>query len=100
MTEAVVQASPLPMPAPGEVAPDDAVLSRFTDWVAAQGLSLYSHQEEALLELLEGRHLVLATPTGSGKSLVATFLLFQALCRGQVSVYTCPVKALVNQKFF
>ena len=87
--------TPLP---PG--APDDAVLSRFTDWVAAQGLTLYPHQEEALLELLTGKHLVLSTPTGSGKSLVAWFLHFQAMCRGQISLYTCPIKALVNEKFF
>ncbi len=85
---------------PGEGLPDDVVLSRFTDWVAAQGLTLYPHQEESLLELLGGRHLVLSTPTGSGKSLVATFLHFQAMCRGQISVYTCPIKALVNEKFF
>ena len=88
------------LPRPGEALPDDAVLSRFTDWVSAQGLTLYSHQEEALLELLAGRHLVLATPTGSGKSLVATFLHFQAMCRRQISIYTCPIKALVNEKFF
>src|SRR6059058_4600061 len=87
-----------PIP-PGQVS-DDAVLSRFTDWVAAQGLTLYPHQEESLLELLAGRHLVLSTPTGSGKSLVATFLHFQAMCRGQISFYTCPIKALVNEKFF
>src|SRR6266404_2132657 len=88
------------LPRPGEALPDDAVLSRFTDWVAAQGLTLYPHQEEALLELLASRHLVLSTPTGSGKSLVATFLHFQAMCRGQISIYTCPIKALVNEKFF
>src|ERR1700682_3532091 len=88
------------LPIPGEAPADDAVLSRFTDWVAAQGLTLYAHQEDALLELLAGRHLVLATPTGSGKSLVATFLHFQAMSRGQISIYTCPIKALVNEKFF
>src|ERR1700693_3446623 len=88
------------LPRPGEAPPDDVVLSRFTDWVAAQGLTLYPHQEEALLELLASRHLVLASPTGSGKSLVATFLHFQAMCRGQISVYACPIKALVNEKFF
>ena len=81
-------------------APDDAILSRFTDWTFAQGLTLYPHQEEALLELLTGKHLVLSTPTGSGKSLVAWFFHFLAMCRGQVSLYTCPIKALVNEKFF
>ncbi|MFL5414191.1 MAG: DEAD/DEAH box helicase [Myxococcales bacterium] len=81
-------------------AAEDAILSRFTDWVSAQGLTLYPHQEEALLELLASKHVVLSTPTGSGKSLVATFLHFQAMCRGQVSLYTCPTKALVNEKFF
>jgi superfamily II RNA helicase len=81
-------------------AAEDAILSRFTDWVSAQGLTLYPHQEEALLELLAGKHVVLSTPTGSGKSLVATFFHFQAMCRGQISFYTCPTKALVNEKFF
>ncbi|HEX4384585.1 MAG TPA: DUF3516 domain-containing protein [Myxococcales bacterium] len=81
-------------------AADDEILSRFTDWVAAQGLTLYPHQEEALLELLTGKHLVLSTPTGSGKSLVAWFLHYLAMCKGQISLYTCPIKALVNEKFF
>src|SRR4051794_9834014 len=86
--------------APSAEVADEAVLSRFTDWVATQGLVLYPHQEEALLELLSGKHVVLSTPTGSGKSLVATFLHFLAGSRGQISVYTCPTKALVNEKFF
>jgi len=79
---------------------DDAVLDRFVSWVAETGLSLYPAQEEAILELLGGRHVVLATPTGSGKSMVATFLHFQAMARGERSFYTCPIKALVNEKFF
>jgi superfamily II RNA helicase len=81
-------------------AADDEILSRFTDWIAAQGLTLYPHQEEALLELLTGKHLVLSTPTGSGKSLVAWFLHYLAMCKGHISLYTCPIKALVNEKFF
>src|SRR5690348_4480332 len=55
----------------GRLAPD-AVLDRFVGWVASTGLALYPAQEEALLALLDEKHLVLATPTGSGKSLVAT----------------------------
>jgi len=86
--------------APNERLSDDDALLRFTDFVTAQGLELYPAQEEALLELLSNKHAILSTPTGSGKSLVATFLHFLALARGQTSVYTCPIKALVNEKFF
>ena len=57
-----------------------AILDPFLDWVAEQGLSPYPEQEEAILELLAGRHVVLSTPTGSGKSLVATAMHFRALC--------------------
>jgi superfamily II RNA helicase len=88
------------LPPPGEALGPDAILDRFVSWVSSTGLSLYPAQEEALLHLLDGKHVVLATPTGSGKSLVATFLHFQALAAGQRSFYTCPVKALVNEKFF
>jgi superfamily II RNA helicase len=88
------------LPEPGATLGPGEVLDRFVAWVTGTGLTLYPAQEEAILQLLDGRHVVLATPTGSGKSLVATFLHFQALCAGQRSFYTCPVKALVNEKFF
>jgi superfamily II RNA helicase len=78
----------------------DEVLARFLDHVSSTGLSLYPAQEEALLELMAGKHLVLSTPTGSGKSLVATGLYFKALVEGKRAFYTCPIKALVNEKFF
>ncbi len=78
----------------------DAILSRFVGHVADRGLSLYPAQEEAILELLSGKHVILNTPTGSGKSLVATALHFKAIAEGKVSYYTCPIKALVNEKFF
>ena len=78
----------------------DAVLDRFVTWVTTTGLSLYGHQEEAILELLGGKHVVLATPTGSGKSLVALAFHFLAMAEGKTSIYTCPIKALVNEKFF
>ncbi len=77
----------------------DAVLERFLSALATRGLELYPEQEEAILELLAGRNVVLNTPTGSGKSLVAAAFHFQAICRGERSVYTCPIKALVNEKF-
>jgi len=66
---------------------------------AAKGLTLYPEQEEAILELFDGKNVILATPTGSGKSLVAAALHFKTLCAGERSVYTCPIKALVNEKF-
>jgi superfamily II RNA helicase len=78
----------------------DSVLSRFMSFVAASRLSLYPAQEEALLEIMAGKHVVLNTPTGSGKSLVATALHFKAMAEGKVSFYTCPIKALVSEKFF
>ncbi len=82
-----------------EPAPD-AILDEFVSYVAERGLSLYPAQEEAILELLAGKHVILATPTGSGKSLVAEALHFQALAEGRLSWYTAPTKALVNEKFF
>ncbi len=78
----------------------ERVLDLFLGWISELGLSPYPQQEEALLELVLGRHVVLGTPTGSGKSLVALGLHFKALCEGARSFYTAPVKALVSQKFF
>jgi superfamily II RNA helicase len=83
---------------PGDAASDD-LLGRFLDYVASLGLTLYPAQEEAVLALFEGQNVILNTPTGSGKSLVASALHFAALARGQRSVYTCPIKALVNEKW-
>src|SRR6187551_2934326 len=90
---------PAPLaPLPGSPDPD-AVLDAFLQAMAKRGLTLYAEQEEAILELFAGRNVILNTPTGSGKSLVAAALHFKALCAGQRSVYTCPIKALVNEKF-
>jgi superfamily II RNA helicase len=77
----------------------DAVMDKFLAVAAAKGLTLYPEQEEAILELFDGKNVILATPTGSGKSLVAAALHFKTLCAGERSVYTCPIKALVNEKF-
>jgi superfamily II RNA helicase len=80
--------------------PPDAVLDAFLAWVGEQGLTLYPAQEEALIEILSGANVILATPTGSGKSLVATGAQAAALAQGRRSVYTAPTKALVSEKFF
>jgi superfamily II RNA helicase len=87
------------LPTDGKIDPDEA-LERFLSWVDTTGLSLYPAQEEAVLELMAGRHVILNTPTGSGKSLVALALHFSTLCARGRSFYTSPIKALVNEKFF
>ena len=78
----------------------DALHGAFVGWAADQGFELYPAQQEALLELVTGSHVILSTPTGSGKSLVAVAAHFLALAQGRRSYYTAPIKALVNEKFF
>jgi superfamily II RNA helicase len=78
---------------------NDALLSRFLEYTEARHLTLYPAQETAILELFEDKNVILNTPTGSGKSLVATALHFHAIAQGRRSIYTCPIKALVNEKF-
>ena len=82
------------------LADPDEILARFLDWVSATRFDLYPAQEEAILELMAGRHVILNTPTGSGKSLVALALHFKAICEGKRSYYTSPIKALASEKFF
>ncbi|HUY45526.1 MAG TPA: DUF3516 domain-containing protein [Streptosporangiaceae bacterium] len=78
----------------------DALFNAFAGWAKEQGLALYPHQEEALIEVVSGANVILSTPTGSGKSLVATGAHFAALAEGRRSFYTAPIKALVSEKFF
>ena len=85
------------LPAHGE---PEELLEQFATWAAQDGRPLYPAQEEALLELASGSHVILATPTGSGKSLVAVGAMFLALAQGRRTFYTAPIKALVSEKFF
>jgi superfamily II RNA helicase len=88
---------------PDRVVPDvdpDWLFETFEEWASEQGLTLYPAQEEALLELITGANVILSTPTGSGKSMVAVGAHFAALNRGERSYYTAPIKALVSEKFF
>ncbi|MGW4355057.1 DEAD/DEAH box helicase [Nocardia sp. NPDC004582] len=78
----------------------DWLYETFADWAGSEGLNLYPAQEEALLELVTGSNVILNTPTGSGKSLVAIGAHFAALNKGERSYYTAPIKALVSEKFF
>ena len=79
----------------------DEIYERFFTWVEdVKGVEPWPHQEEAIMDLLAGDHVILNTPTGSGKSLVALGMHFAALCTGRRSYYTAPIKALVSEKFF
>lgn len=92
-------------PEEGEPEPEpwlsaEEALDRFLTWTQARGIELWPHQEEALMALMMGDHVILGTPTGSGKSLVALGLCFMAMATGRRSYYTAPIKALVSEKFF
>src|SRR5690554_5027418 len=84
---------------PGDTDPD-ALFDAFSTWVSERGLELYPAQEEAIIELVSGANVILSTPTGTGKSLVAVAAHFAALAEGKRSFYTAPIKALVSEKFF
>src|SRR5579863_7928364 len=84
---------------PAQAGPD-SVYDAFAAWEAEAGFTLYPHQEEALIEVVSGAHVIVSTPTGSGKSLIAAGAHFAALAQGVRSFYTAPIKALVSEKFF
>src|SRR5688572_20427335 len=78
----------------------DALYEAFVGWSEQQGLTLYRHQDEAVIELFSGSNVILGTPTGSGKSIVAIAAHFAAMAEGRTTFYTAPIKALVSEKFF
>ncbi|WAA66503.1 DEAD/DEAH box helicase [Microbacterium oxydans] len=83
-----------------DAADPDAVYLAFVEWAESTGISLYPAQDEAVIEIVSGNNLILSTPTGTGKSLVAIGAHFSALVAGRRSCYTAPIKALVSEKFF
>ncbi len=85
---------------PGGTLDADALYEGFTTWAEGTGRVLYPHQEEALLELTTGSHVIVSTPTGSGKTMIALAAHTVALARGERTYYTAPLKALVSEKFF
>lgn len=83
-----------------ENADSDSVFDAFSSWTEERGLTLYPAQEESVMELVSGANVILATPTGSGKSMVAVGAHFYAMATGKRTFYTAPIKALVSEKFF
>lgn len=79
---------------------DDALYEAFSSWASSTGRPLYRHQDESLIEILSGNHVIAATPTGSGKSMIALAAHFVSMAHGGRSYYTAPLKALVSEKFF
>ena len=96
----VVLDSLIPADDPERVPEPDEVYLAFSEWAQSTGRPLYSHQDEALTQILEDRHVIAATPTGSGKSMIALAAHTASLARGGRSYYTAPLKALVSEKFF
>lgn len=92
----------LPLDKQGNLEPLDpeTALERFINWAEDSDKALWDHQEEALLDLASGNHVILGTPTGSGKSMVALGMCYFTLVQNGVMYYTAPIKALVNEKFF
>ena len=84
----------------GDAISEEEALETFYEWLAEHDIDLWSHQDEALMSLMVGDHVILGTPTGSGKSMVAIGMMFMALCSGKRAFYTAPIKALVSEKFF
>ncbi|WP_336661007.1 DEAD/DEAH box helicase [Leucobacter sp. USHLN153] len=79
----------------------DEAYAAFEEWAwEERALRLYPAQEEAVLGIALGSNVILATPTGTGKSLVALGAHFVALSEQRRTVYTAPIKALVSEKFF
>ncbi|MFE2771088.1 DEAD/DEAH box helicase [Microbacterium resistens] len=87
-------------PADGTAPDPDAVYAAFVEWAESTGIRLYPAQDEAAIEIVSGQNLILSTPTGTGKSLVAIAAHFAALADGRRTYYTAPIKALVSEKFF
>jgi len=68
-------------------------------FAADRGITLDQFQLDALDALDGGGSVLVAAPTGSGKTLVAEYAIEDALARGVKAFYTTPLKALSNQKF-
>jgi superfamily II RNA helicase len=74
-------------------------LAGIQTFVARYPFPLDSFQLEAIAELAQGQSVMVAAPTGTGKTLVAEFAIWLAQQRNQRVIYTTPLKALSNQKY-
>ena len=76
--------------------PED-ILSFYADSIITE---LYPPQVDAIARgLLDGKNMVIATPTASGKTLLAEFAMLKSICQGGKCLYIVPLKALASEKF-
>src|SRR5690606_2727477 len=70
-----------------------------TNQIQFKGYTLNPFQVEAAEAIEAGDNVLLAAPTGAGKTLVAEYAIEHAIRSGRRAIYTSPIKALSNQKF-
>ena len=61
---------------------------------------LSSFQKYSIEAIVEGHHVLVCVPTGSGKTLSGEFAIEYFVSKGKKVIYTSPIKALSNQKFY
>jgi ATP-dependent RNA helicase HelY len=81
---------------PGAVPAADAVHAEA--FAATYGFALDQFQLDGMRALAQGRSVLVAAPTGAGKTVVGEYAVWQALATGGKCFYTTPIKALSNQK--
>src|SRR5262245_6620870 len=64
-----------------------------------KGIPLDPFQEQSVHVIDKGESLLVAAPTGAGKTLIAEYAIEKCLAEGRRTIYTAPIKALSNQKF-
>src|SRR5256885_17272343 len=85
------------LPASGD---PDSLFDAFSAWVEGRGLALYPALEEALIEVVSGSNVIVSTPTGSGKSLVAAGAHFASLSARGSGVLLRDGRPRPTRRFF
>jgi len=76
-----------------------ALSGRHEEVMDFKGLKLDRFQEEAISAIGDGKSVIVAAPTGAGKTVIAEYAIEKAIAAGKEIIYTAPIKALSNQKF-
>jgi ATP-dependent RNA helicase HelY len=76
-----------------------SIIRQYRGKMKYRGLVLDGFQKEAIEALKVGESVLVAAPTGTGKTLVADWIVEKAMNENKFVVYTAPIKALSNQKY-